>query len=120
MERYGVFFRLAIAASAAAIYHSEAVWATPPVQEWRDTEIGTPPVAGSSQPGDRSLRIIGSGTGTHQKEDQLHFTSLAHPGGDVEIVARLADFTGPDHARGGIMIRSGTSPTGLRCCGSTW
>ncbi len=99
MERYGIFFRLAIAATAAAIYHSEAVLAAPPAQAWHDTEIGQPPMAGSSQAGDRSLRIVGSGTGTHQNGDQVHFTSLVHPGGDVEIVARLADFTGPDHAR---------------------
>jgi hypothetical protein len=116
MRRNSSFVLTAIAAVAVAIGTSESAAAAPTTFEWRDTDIGQPPVpgssqvAGSSQSGDHSLRIIGSGTGTHQKGDQLHFTSMAHPGGDVEIVARLSAFEGPDHARAGIMLRSGTSP----------
>ena len=102
MRRNSSFVLTAIAAVMAAICHSESAAAAPTASEWRDTDIGQPPVpgssqvAGSSQSGDRSLRIIGSGTGTHQRGDQLHFTSMSHPGGDVEIVARLAAFEGPE------------------------
>jgi len=110
MRRYGLFFLTVIAAFAAAMAHSESVLAAPSAQEWRDTDIGQPPVAGSSQKGDRSLRIIGSGTGTHQKGDQLHFTSMAHSGGDFEIIARLASLEGEIGATAGIMIRVDDQP----------
>ena len=108
MRRYWLFFLTFIAAFTAA--------AAPTASEWHDTDIGKPPAAGSSQKGDRSLRIIGSGTGTHQKGDQLHFTSMAHPGGDFEISARVASLEGEIGATAGIMIRVDDQPQSPMVC----
>jgi hypothetical protein len=78
--------------------------------EWHDTEIGAPPAAGSSHLADGTLRVTGAGTGESRGGEQLHFTSLTHPGGDVEVVARLTDFNGPAHGRAGLMLRTDQSP----------
>lgn len=110
LRRSVSFLLTAIAAVTTVIAHSKSASAAPPTAGWRDAEIGEPPAPGSSQSGDRSLRIIGSGTGTHQKGDQLHFTSISQSVGDFEISARLSSIEGQVGATAGIMIRVDDQP----------
>jgi regulation of enolase protein 1 (concanavalin A-like superfamily) len=82
----------------------EAGAAAPATAEWASSDIGSPPVAGTFSIASGTFAIAGVGdvTGT---ADQFRFAYQAVEG-DVEIIARLATFYGPDPwAKTGVMIR---------------
>lgn len=83
-------------------------------QTWTDVDIGSPTAPGSSTYNGGVLTVTGAGTGdttSYSNSDQLHYTYLTNAGGDLDIIARVASFSGNPHARAGIMLRTTNDPS---------
>jgi len=77
-----------------------------------DVDIGSPTVAGSHTENGSVLTVTGAGTGEkYSGNDQLHYTYQTNTGGDIDIIARISAFSGPAHARAGIMLRTDNNAT---------
>ena len=89
--------------------------ATPPATTWASSDIGSPAVAGSFSVASGTYAISGAGD-VNGTADRFRFAYQAVQG-DVEIIARLATFHGPDPwAKTGVMIRQSldsSAPHGL-------
>ena len=77
---------------------------------WRDVEIGAPQTEGASAWNGGVIAVVGSGIGSRDTSDQMHFT-YSRLIGDGDIVARLIVLD-DEHplASGGIVIRSSLAP----------
>jgi len=101
--RYQV--RYALCALAASLLLACCV--TSAHATWLDIDIGSPTVAGSHTEGTGTVTVTGAGTGdAYYGTDQLHYTYQTNAGGDLDIIARIAAFSGNAHARAGIMLRT--------------
>ena len=77
---------------------------------WRDVDIGEPQTEGASAWNGGVIAVVGSGIGSRDTSDQMHFT-YSRLTGDGDLVARLIALD-DEHplASGGIMIRSSLAP----------
>jgi len=101
---------LVLAATLVLLCSQTGAW----TQTWTDVDIGSPTVAGSSSYSNGVLTVTGAGTGdttAWYQSDQLHYVYQLNAGGDIDIIARVAAFSGPAHARAGIMLRSNNDPS---------
>lgn len=76
---------------------------------WADVEIGAPPAPGGHAVVAGAFTVSGSGAGIGWDKDQGHYVYRTVTG-DVEVVARITAFSGPENAQVGIMLRSGDAP----------
>jgi len=84
----------------------------PAAATWLNADIGAPATAGSHTSANGELTVIGAGNGDKTNgPDQLHYTYAAHPGGDIDVIARIVSIRGERNARAGIMLRDGNSPS---------
>src|SRR5687768_12331866 len=78
---------------------------------WSEADIGAPEKAGDHTYERGALSVTGAGTGpSWDTKDQLHYVFQPYAQGDVEIIARLASFTGGPKAQAGIMLRRSNAP----------
>lgn len=78
---------------------------------WANADIGDP-TPGSGTEAKGTFMLTGSGSGSNQQGDQLHFTYTTLPkGGNFRLTARIVSFDGQDGSQVGLVMRQGIEPT---------
>lgn len=102
MIKKNISFLLILLFSAGLIAAEQK---TIPLKKFKQTDIGNPAIAGSSQIEDNGISINAGGADVWGVRDEFHF-SYFEQNGDFDLVARIESLTAPNlYTKAGLMAR---------------